>query len=380
MNAHKNKRFFHVFDRVEIPLPRTEKADYYCDDKGQDIRLNNQAIFHLAIVAPIVGQTGVPWEGAVGSLMIDWEVEYKIPRIENQNQFTVNDIGTFRLERPIIAFDGEVLYYESGAFPETQAMIATIVGIEKGSAPGLTPGSVLFMGRVDIEVDSDEPRWVLFNNLSSAQKLDYNDSVKPLSSQAGGQGTTVKINFTPIGPKIEDQIDNDETTFRTTVEEGGNTVCTGGVQDRRYQANEYLAQYQGLAASTTSGVNEPGSDLVKINPNGEELTLVRNEELIYRRVNTDALIAKFGIDPLTFDGLFGIQFADRPKFLGLLVTAFGWIVKAVSVINTTINIGLKIKRVLEESEESFLNRLQIAPSSIVAGGWAQNLEKQLVVV
>jgi hypothetical protein len=89
---------------------------------------------------------------------------------------------------------------------------------------------------------------------------------------------------------------------------------------------------------------------------GDFHTVLTDEELILRNVPPAAIMTFFGYSAATLDAIFEFN-ASEQKFLGILITISGFIIRAVSQLASTIRVIKRLKRDLVETDDQFLTRI-----------------------
>jgi hypothetical protein len=214
MMAHKDRVMFHVFDNARCVTPSTSKPEYMCDAQGQDIRVNNQGVFWAVLVTQVVKQDGGDWTNAVGSFVLDWEIEFTAARILAPQRITSNAATYAKWFNGDPSY-GPALEITGGGSPGTQIVVAIFRDV--GGAVGVVPGVPYFFGRriqSEASVEDAVILWNVYGSLRGAQQLDKTDLIMLdiFSEPASG---IVDFVWWPIGPEsgVRNALDNARVTM-----------------------------------------------------------------------------------------------------------------------------------------------------------------------
>lgn len=365
MMAHKDRIMFHVFDNAKAVIPGTSKPEYMCDAQGQDVRVNNQGVFWAALVSPVVKQDGAEWTGAVGSFVLEWEVTFTAARILTPQRITSQ--STAKAQWTGDDDYGASLAQVTGAEPNTQTCVAIFRDV--GQAIGMASGTPYFLGSRPLStrvVPSEYERaYNVYGTLRGAQQLDKLDLI-PVE----GVLTAVDFIWWPIGPEHGTR----NSTIDAKVQMSGlsNTTDTGLLNvdynntDPRRQADEYFVRATGALpednADDPSNLN--GVALIYTDENDVTHTVEQNQMLIYRKTTPRALATAMGWTDVQFQNIYGFSVNEK-AFVGVLITALGHFVRAVSILAKAARIALAIIREVKEYESEFFKRVNFsAPSEL----------------
>ena len=366
MMAHKNRKIFHVFDDISMDLPLAGRVPLFCDEKGQDLRLNNQAVFWIAMVAPTVTGTGEEWKAAVGSFVIEWEVEFMTQRIEKMQSETVGDQVTLDFERFDRGSWKYALFPTAGATPTTQAGIFIPQAV--GNTFGLSRGVAYYYGKVtwtDPQGQTDR-FFILFATLVGAQRLDPDDQI--YLDESTGENANVIGKWTAVGPASgtrSGEPDNSASFSASVVGEANGLVYAAPVVTSNvFQAKEYLVSIDGGASNSTGSSSDNGAiPGVEPFPGGFQ-ALGAQEPLVYGVVPTDSLLeyVKTQYPGVTRDMLliaFGYPLGRAVGFISALVTATGLLVRVLTTVTTVVRMTLTVKREVVETVGQFLKKIDL---------------------
>ena len=369
--AHKNRQFHHVFDEFSVALPTTQRDTYFCDTRGQDIRMNNQAVFWAALGSPIVGMNGGLWESSFGAFVLRWSVEFSVPKIDNGLQLTTKSQCIFSLVEGGAEGDLGVEYrleFNSLSQPTTQTSmiivqtVSGIVGLEKGSPYYI--GSKLISSTNPAIYDTQA--WWLFSSLRGAQQLDSADVID-LQRNAGT--VTFCCLFYPIGPELSMRDPSRATTLTMLNLEGpgspqGTRAAALSNTDPGTQAVEYLVNYSGISGPRAEE-GQTAASLVAESPSGDYVVPV-NESLVYRRIGVAKIMSFFNLNDFEFTNIFGFPPGEK-VMIGALITAVGgFLIRVISLASTAVRVGMAIKKVLNETDDAFLARVDTSPTGFFA--------------
>lgn len=382
MMAHKNRKLFHPFDNVVMSLPKSGNVQtFYNDDTGQDIRLNNQAGIFVTIVSPVVNLNGEQWNSGVGGFWIDWEIEFFLPRISKTGQLTFSN--TCVLNTVSFSLTGNPLWsLVSGAQPPTQTSEIVVVAqpIKQGAPDGIPTaqlplGTLWYLGSELMDTTRVQ-RWLLYSSMRGAQNRDPQDQI----TFGELPQRDIKIQWESIGPAVGVRVEAADTaiTLQSPPLAGDNQLSNLFSTDPTTQGKEIALSYTGMSGDRSSP--DTSAAITKIDPStGEETPLTDGEDLIVKQVDSEALQARFGLSDLQMQGLYGIQPGEK-AILSILITAIGWATRVIGVIGTVVKIAGQVKRTFNETEQNFLNRVQIFPAMLSPSGFAVTYNQVLEVV
>jgi len=354
MMAHKNVQMFHVFQRASINLPKTSRPDYYCDAQGQDIRVNNQAVLWAAVVSPVVTSEGERWRGAAGSFMVSYEVEFMGPRINNPTRYTQNTTLKLALVSGDVKY-GRSFTIEGGAAPPTQTSVVIFRGL--GGVVGLDRGTPYYLGgRAPEDLPpGSKPVYNIYGTLVGSQRRDILDII----DLDGVVTDLLECFWWPIGPesgaRTAETNPDDVVTGLANGSQIGIVAANFENTNPKYQADEYLVRASGVVPRE----DDPGLDgasMIYENGSGETIAVEENEQLIFRNVSSEVILAKFSWTPAQFKLIFGVDPSVK-RFIGVLLTATGFLVRVLTLATDVVRMSLAIKRELKESTEFFLSRI-----------------------
>lgn len=341
MMAHKNRQIFHVFDDKRAQLPATDKADYYCDAKGQDLRLNNQFIFWLCVMAPVVTNNGGQ-SGTVGSLMLEWDCEFKIPRIETPQRIDAGNVCNFLSNAYTGAGSEALLDFASGSRPTTQCFTVIFTNIQ--ALEGIEIGVPYFAASNVCDLDDQASSYLLFGTLRGAQQGDAGDLI---DLQVGGSGQNIRALWWPWGPPSGVRQAN---TLVATLTATGTapttmTALNMDINDPRFQSGSYLLKYRGASASQTGNY----ADLFA-SPDGVAPAdyLSDGELLTYTAIEAETLVGIVGCSPDELCTMFALKEYNPKQFIGTIVTVAGQIVQIAAAVATVANISMNIVKSIRQ--------------------------------
>ena len=341
--------------------PATQKSEYYCDTNGQDVRLNNQAVFWCALVSPIVNGIGDKWTQPVGSFILEWQVNFRTARIAAPQRTTFNDCVEWSVDASTSVADLPYnLRYTNGAKPTTQAFVVIPRAIDE-TISGLERGVVYYGGTQvrDLGSGINEEYTLLYGTLRGAQQLDVNDII-PVD--AFGSPAIVDACFYSIGPEsgVRGNVNVQPASFSCTTQTSalGTEVCDLVVQDRRFQAGAYMVNYTGISPqdNPVGGLN--GVTAYYEDNSGQVGTVVENEQLILKpRVPTALIKSILGLTDAELNNVFGAGSSEK-RFLGIFTTVLGFVIRTISVLSTISRIGMAVKREFDVTDTKFLEKVR----------------------
>ena len=382
MMAHKNRQMFHVFDDMKVVLPQSKSNALFCDTRGQDLRLNNQAVMWAAMVSPVVTATGEQWGSAVGSFVVEWDVQFRTARIAELNAETVSEEVEFDYSR----FDvGEWTYrldYDSGSRPTTQACVF-VPQATRGLA-GVSRGAVYYLGLVTEAVEvpgiTVEQFYVLFGSLRGAQQLDANDQI---ALEEGLQEATLRGKWFAVGPESGNRSGQANTApmlYTRTLSSPDGTLCASPqVDDYTKQAKEYYVSVAGANIITEESTSDEDATAVVFDDAAALRTVGSDRQLIFRRAEPTKLLALTGWTPEQFHNLFGFP-ARKRAVVGMLITAAGQLVRVLTAVASLTSLALRIRREVSETLEQFVNRIDLMDPSLIAMLNGVHPGHQLIIV
>lgn len=355
MMAHKDRIMFHVFDNARACIPGTSKPEYMCDAQGQDIRVNNQGVFWAVLVTPVIKQDGGDWTNAVGSFVLDWEIEFRAARILAPQRITSNSAtyGDWTGDDPTY---GPSLVLGGGGAPPTQVVVAIFRDV--GGAVGITTGVPYFLGRRFLEGTTPNDAvfvWNVYGSLRGAQQLDVTD----LMVIEGPSLVTTEFVWWPIGPEsgVRNAKENAKVTMNGTSPASSLGVVNVSYNntDPRRQATEYLVRATGALPEGSNDVD--GVSLIYEDAAGDTQTIGENDTLILRATTPNAIMTAAGWSEQQFVNVYGFN-PDSTRIIGFLITAAGFMVRAISILASLTRISLAIVREIQENEQQFFGRVQ----------------------
>jgi hypothetical protein len=372
MTAHKGRAIFHVFDNMSSSNPKSLKAEYYCDVNGQDIRLNNQSVFWVALLSPIVNSVGDKWTQPVGSFFLDWKVKFRTLRINEMQRQTVGDTVTYLVAKDTgYDFVDYRFVYAGGARISTQTAIIvprtisqTVVGVERG---------VVYYYGTKQQADVTQPNTTidigaLFGTLRAAQQFDTHDLID-LDVLAGDE-PFIDMVWIPVGPAVGIREASGTASTKSFITGSSRSTTIGDtpvnitVDDPNFQAKEYLVKFNGTS-TTPSASGDINETALIYGPDAETIcTVAVDEALIMRCATPTAIKNYFLLTEVELDIIYGFE-ANKAAFLGLLVTLGGLLVRAVSVIGTSIRIANAVKREMNETDVQFFRRIDPNPQPLL---------------
>jgi hypothetical protein len=150
----------------------------------------------------------------------------------------------------------------------------------------------------------------------------------------------------------------DVTSGTTNSSPVGTEVVDLGLDDRRYQASGYYLNYTGASPEADDLGDPNGSLLIYEDNAGDTKTVSSNEQLLLKpRVPVATIKTVLGLDDAEIDNIWGAGSSSK-KFLGLLTTVLGYVVRTITILTTVTRIGFAIKREFESTDDAFLRKIQ----------------------
>jgi len=359
LKAHKSARIWKAIDNVDIPLALNPKKVFYCDQSGLDIRVNNQGVFYIAILAPIrsslVNEQGVEgWGGQVASVWLDYEIVFRNIRVTENLAISYDPVASFEHANsppPGQDFSGVPYYllFGEGSEPTTQA--GMFIPVNDSAVIGVARGVVYYYGSGTF-VSSEGARrfyWI-FGDLASAQKMDPTDVID--ISRGTGPSFLLTARTLPVGPAVRKRtgaLGNQQVQLTQVQQSGEYFPLASPIQESTVRHGCYLVRYQASHAQTDT-------DPTVMVEDSDGVPVGAGDELIYKEVVPAAFAEFFGLTSVQFENLFGFSVTSK-RFIGLLLRLTGAAVLVLSQVGTAVRTVLSIKRAWNESEERILQRL-----------------------
>lgn len=359
LRAKKNATWGNVYDTLSCALPQSGKVDYYNEPNSQDLKVNIQATFFVMIFVEVRNTLdGSLWNGNFGSLELDWEVEYKIPRVVlKRGDGPKTNIAIMGTSNAGAWSPGTYLLdFGTGSAPNTQ-VCGVIVRTYSDRIFGLATGEQYYMSRVptDPAFPSGKQDWMLFQTLLGAQRRDFTDMVQ-WSSEA--QGEIVEIQWLAYGPETGEYNDTnaEQTTMQvlSVADSMGEIDAVVRTRDPRFQSAQYYCQILGLNEE-----GESGKDLnafVAMTGDGPTFrTIPFTENLAMITASGDQIKQASGWSDEDFLLFLGREFRSAALFT-LLITNLGTIIRFGSMFLRAIRVGIAIKRAFQDN--GFLKKVK----------------------
>ena len=359
LKAHKSARIWKAIDNVDIPLMMNPKKVFYCDQAGLDIRVNNQGVFYIAILAPIrsslvneLGNEG--WGGQVASVWLDYDIVFRNIRVTDNLSISYDPLASFEHTNsspPGQELTGVPYYltFGEGSEPTTQA--GMFIPVNDSTVIGVARGVVYYYGSGTFQGPAGANRFYwIFGDLASAQKMDPTDVVD--ISRGTGPDFLLTARTLPVGPAVRTRtgaLGTQQVQLTQTISAGEYRPVANPIQDASVRHGCYLVRYQasqGLAGSDPTIVVEDSDG----NP------VTAGDELIYKELTPAAFATFFGLDPTQFLNIFGFSITSK-RFIGLLLRLTGQAVLLLAQVGTAVRTVLSIKRAWNESDNRILGRL-----------------------
>ena len=336
MMAHKGRRLAHVFENWEMRAPPVVQKDFYCDARGMDLRLNNQAIFIASLASPIKTQTGENLQSNAGTFVLKWKVRFSQARIETPTTGLKVDNSFTAIFESLTSSNN--LRLTSGSLPNTRVSIMILAHVDNTPGEfilGAVPGAVYYLSLEASAGTGLIGEGNVFNTLKGATDRDPNDIV---DWQKSATSPNMVFTYIPVGPPTGKRAgDTTPTIALATTLSGTNDIIQCQLSDPRFQADAYLMKYDGCVH--TGGSQNVAAVITSEQPDGQ--TVVPSQQVLYTKVESLQLFNHLGCSEDEFEAAYG----QKPK-LGFVIATLAAVAQIVGPVGL---ISLEAMRVIKNA-------------------------------
>jgi hypothetical protein len=365
MMAHQNRKLFHVFDDMTMSLPKTSNREYYCDALGQDLRLNNQAVWWAVLVSKVVTSTGNSWQANVGSFVVEWKCRFHLSRIAQVQNTVIYDSVTMAFHAGSTDTDYS-LNFISGAAPTTQAFVIIpqiVVGLTR-----LTAGVVYYMGGTNAD-SSGNLLYTIYGTLRGAQQSIANDII-PVEVITGAAATTLTFLWYPVGPPVGSRSGISNALYisgSTLASDLGIVLVSLQFPSRYAQATGYELEFCGVASTgpAYSSAEDP-TLVVHQTSSGTYHTLTVGTRCEYHSTSCEAFLNPL---PGWDDAMFTTAFGHSPSVVptvGVLTVNGGLLCRVLNITGNSAVMTFKVMSETHKTDVDFMAQIDTTNSALNA--------------
>ena len=344
MKAREGSLFSQAFTPQNLTMPTSYgQSLLYNDAKGVEPRLNTAARFDVVVVSPILKPDGGLWEGELGTLWLDFEVDFQHLDVKP---------GT----GPTIEFEAVVQYNDEentfevieGSNPGTALGYFTFR--DPGALVSVSPGSQWAYNFDVATTNRDQNKFQLFGTYTGAVMKDYEDALVP---EIVGVSTLVTGTWTPLGPQLGARTGNDSTVIIRGTSQAEDQVS---VVPAVFETTDRRVPIDGSALVELVGTNSFGStqrdpiETIVENEIGFEVGVPSDMQLTLYNANTQQVFTQLqkvpgGFTQAEFLSVFG-KSPSTKTFIGMLFSSALKVVRIASTVAEIVTVTLKVVRTI----------------------------------
>ena len=364
MKAREGSLFSQAFTPQNLTMPTSQgQALLYNDSKGVEPRLNTAARFDVVVVSPILKPDGGLWEGELGTLWLDFEVDFQHLDVKPGTGPTID----FEV---VAQYNDEENTFEiiEGSNPGTGLGYFTFR--DPGALISVSPGSQWAYSFDPITSNRDVNKFALYGTYSGALLKDSEDALVP---EIVGIATQVTGTWTPLGPQLGARTGNDTTLIiRGTSQAEGATNIVPTV----FETNDRRVTGDGAALVELVGTNSIGTnqrdplESVVENEVGLVVGVPSDMQLTLYNANTQQLFTALqqlpgGFSENEFFQVFG-KVPSTKTFVGILFSAALKAVRIAAIVAEVVSVTLKVIRTIRGlNSETMIARLVAANTALL---------------